>query len=216
MKLKLIVLIFFVAATNFVFAESKSVEHYKRLIEKWGPVPSVFLEAYKHNKLESSVVFKVEMAIEKFGDFIWGFRRGSRNPRLMACRNSQKVLAEVIRAYNQEQSDKIDNIIDSGPEDTMEKLLKYYLKAPIICPSGSKFKAYGSLSNGGVLYCETHGPADDPSGFLIAAGMIKPETILEQVLPIIVIVTGFVIVGVLLFKLVAKFAKKSPNNRPFC
>jgi hypothetical protein len=216
MKLKICVLIFFIAAANFVFAESKSIEHYKRLIEKWGPVPSVFLETYKNNKLKSTVGFKAETAIEKIGDFIWGFRRGSRNPRLMACRSNQKVLAEAIRTYNQEQSDKIDNIIDSGPAGTMEKLVKYYLKAPIVCPSGSKFKAYGSLSNGGVLYCETHGPADDPSGFLLAAGMIKPETILEQALPIIVIVIGFVIVGVLLFKLVAKFAKKSPNNRPLC
>jgi uncharacterized integral membrane protein len=46
--------------------------------------------------------------------------------------------------------------------------------------------------------------------------MIKPATILEQALPIIVIVIGFVIVGVLLFKLVAKFAKKSPDSPPIC
>ncbi len=145
MKLKLILLIFFVAATNFVFAESKSIEHYKSLIEKWGPVPSVFLETYKNNKLKSTVGFKAETAIEKIGDFIWGFRRGTPNPRLMACRSNQKVLAEAIRTYNQEQSDKID-----------------------------------------------------------------------KALPIIVIVIGFVIVGVLLFKLVAKFAKKSPDSPPIC
>ena len=132
MKLKICVLIFFIAAANFVFAESKSIEHYKRLIEKWGPVPSVFLETYKNNKLKSTVGFKAETAIEKIGDFIWGFRRGSRNPRLMACRNSQKM-AEVIRAYNQNSQTKLTILLTPVPRIPWKRL-KYYLKASIICP----------------------------------------------------------------------------------
>jgi hypothetical protein len=219
MKLKFIVLIFFVAATNFVFAESKSVEHYKRLIEKWGPVPSVFLKAYKRQKPELNTAGEVISEIYDFILRFWSVRKRSAIDNVFEdCSRNQIILIGALKMYNLDHSEAIDNIIVTGSDNTFQLLISNgYLESTLHCPEGI-YKNYGPYSKDGFLYCEHHGPLSQhlPRELLLAADLIKPDPLWVQVFQVVVVAVGFGTFILLLFKLVQKFVEKRPEKPIDC
>lgn len=213
MKLKICVLIFFLAAANFVFTKAQYVYPDNEYIKKYGPVPPAFYEAYKR---QDSQVNPVGKAIPKMYDLILRFL-GVRNRysnysdsnSLSKCKSNQRVLLGAIEMYNMDHREVIDDITDSGAYNSMQLLMNGYLKSPLYCDNGGKYRSYGPLSNDGFIYCDYHGSVEPRFG-----NLIKPTPIWLQVIQVILIILVFSLFIVLIFNI--KYVKKSPDSPPIC
>ena len=208
MKLKISVLIFFLAAANFVFAKAHNVGSDNEYIKKCGPVPPAFYEAYKRQNPQVNPVGK---AMAKMYDHILHFlgvrSRYRHYDPLSKCKANQRILVGAIEMYNMDHREVIDDITDSGAYNSMQLLMNGYLKSPLYCDNGGKYRSYGPLSEDGIVYCDYHGPVEVPFG-----NLIKPTPIWVQVIQVILIMLVFSLFIVLLFKFVIKFVKKSPDS----
>ena len=203
MKFKIIISLFFVFVSNFAIAEPPDLNHYKALIERFGPVPPVFYEAHKRNTAGDGVIPRLMKVIKRFPGYLLrfiGYRvyDADREIPVKSCFNNQRVLMGAIEMYNMDhEAEMIDSMVD--PDAIMRKLISEgYSKASLICYQNGIYRSYGRFQDGGIIFCDLHGTPDDKN-FLLAAGMIKPDSIWDELMPLILLV---VLAGAAVFSLV--------------
>ncbi|MDD3378124.1 MAG: hypothetical protein PHF08_11820 [Candidatus Riflebacteria bacterium] len=203
MKFKIIISLFFVFVSNFAFAEPPDLNHYKALIERFGPVPPVFYEAHKRNTAGEGTIPRLMKVIKGFPGYLLrfiGYRvyDADRGISAKSCFSNQRVLMGAIEMYNMDhEAEMIDSMVD--PDAIMRKLISEgYSKASLICYQNGIYRSYGRFQDGGIIFCDLHGPPDGKN-FLLAAGMIKPDSIWDELMPLILLV---VLAGAAVFSLV--------------
>lgn len=204
MKFKILISLFFVFVSNFTIAEPPDLNHYKALIERFGPVPPVFYEAHKRNTAGDGVIPRLKRVIDKIPTVLMsfiGYRSHTREyAYTKACFSNQRVLLGAIEMYNMDHTENIDSIDDF--DTIMNKLVaEEYLRSPLTCSQNGVYRSYGRFFEGGIIFCDLHG-TPDAEKILLAAGMIKPDSIWDKLFPYIFLV---VLAGAVVFTLVKMY-----------
>jgi hypothetical protein len=164
----------------------------------------VFYEAHKRNTAGDGVIPRLKRVIDKIPTVLMsfiGYRSHTREyAYTKACFSNQRVLLGAIEMYNMDHTENIDSIDDF--DTIMNKLVaEEYLRSPLTCSQNGVYRSYGRFFEGGIIFCDLHG-TPDAEKILLAAGMIKPDSIWDKLFPYIFLV---VLAGAVVFTLVKMY-----------
>jgi len=184
---------------------------YKKMIEKYGPVPEAILEPPVEEAIARD---KGSLLSQIFGG---NSRRSSVMARTKSCYANQRVAMGAIEMYNMDNETMYKDLVYSDVADPGGLLVTgKYLKSPLYqVEPGCHLRSYGELTDIGIIYCDYHGCLpDDRDGLRAASGYTPkvhtPGTNSDNTMVFVLIVLGILSAGVMI--VLHNVLPKAPNS----